>query len=146
MREPNKLLVHQNAHALAVRIDALCAHVSKRRHPGLSDQLVRAAHSVPANIAEGCAHSSRREFARFLQVALASCGEVAYYLTFARDTAAIDPETFVSLDSANREVRRMLASLLRVVRDELTDRDDDDSVAAMQLRRVFHKTTPTAPE
>jgi len=111
---------------------------------------MRAAQSVSANIAEGCAHSSRREFARFLQLALASCGEVAYHLLFARDTKAITHDLFIELDSANREVRRMLASLLRVVRDELTDEDDDPSVAAMQARRLTqpkkHAPPPTDDE
>ena len=136
MREPDHLLVHKKALALAVRVQLFAARIPKRRYPGLSDQLVRAAQSVPTNIAEGCAHSSRREFARFLQFALASCGEVAHHLIFARDTGALTVEQFVDFDSANREVRRMLASLLRVVRDELNDEDDDDSVAGMQARRV----------
>ena len=101
----------------------------------MADQLIRSSLSVAANIAEGCAHSSRREFARFLQLALASCGEVAHHLTFARDTKAITNEQCIELDSANREVRRMLAALLRVVRDGLTDDDDDSSVAALHARR-----------
>ncbi|MEO7361865.1 MAG: four helix bundle protein [Gemmatimonadaceae bacterium] len=145
MREPGKLLVYQKAHALAVLVHALCTRISRRRHPGLSDQLMRASQSVAANIAEGCAHSSRREFARFLQLALASCGEVAYHLVFARDTKAITLEQFAALDSANREVRRMLASLLRVVRDDLTDDDDDPSVAAMQTRRFTRSQKQALP-
>ena len=136
MREPGNLIVYKKALALSVRIFAICTLISKRRYPGLADQLIRASQSVAANIAEGCAHSSRREFARFLQLALASCGEVACHLTFARDTKAITMELFIELNGANREVRRMLASLLRVVRDELTDEDDNPSVSAMQARRT----------
>lgn len=135
MRKPGSLLVHQKAHALAVRIDSLLDRSFRKRHAVLADQLLRAALSVPSNIAEGCGHSSRREFARFIQLALASCAEVAYQLTFARDTSAISRGLFNELDAANREVRRMLASLLRKVRDELSEGDDDGSVAGMQDRR-----------
>ena len=135
MREPHTLLVFEKARALAVLVHAICSDISKRRYPALPDQLMRASNSVPANIAEGCAHSSRREFARFLQLALASCGEAAYHIAFARDTKAITTEHFEQLNGANREVRRMLASLLRVVRDELTEDDDNPSVVAMQARR-----------
>ncbi|MEP6833430.1 MAG: four helix bundle protein [Gemmatimonas sp.] len=118
-----------------MRIDGVWAQKTKRRRADLVDQLTRAANSVSSNLAEGCAHSSRREFARFVQMSLASCGEVAHHLKFARDTRAISIELFADLESACREVRRMLASLLRKVRDELTETDDDESIAAMQSRR-----------
>ena len=42
----------------------------------LRDQLTRAAMSVPADIVEGSAHTSPREFARFVQYALASASEL----------------------------------------------------------------------
>ncbi|MEO7997447.1 MAG: hypothetical protein ABI852_08385, partial [Gemmatimonadaceae bacterium] len=59
----------------------------------------------------------------------------------ATDVKALTPEQNAELLGANTEIRRMLASLLRRVRDDLTDDDDDDSVAAMQRRR-----TPRLPK
>jgi four helix bundle protein len=136
MRDPNNYTVFIKAHALALRLASITALAPIRRQPGLSQQLRRASNSVPANIAEGCAHSSQREFARFLQHALASAGEVGYHLKFAADVNAITPQEDAELRGANTEIRRMLASLLRKVRDDLTDDDDDTTVAAMQRRRT----------
>jgi hypothetical protein len=54
MQDFRRLLGWQKAHKLTLEV---CAFAATLRHPGeycLRDQIVRAAISVPANIAEGC--------------------------------------------------------------------------------------------
>ena len=121
MRSMTNLRVFHRAHDLAVRIATVTSEILPRPHPGLASQLRRAAASVPANIAEGCGHSSRYEFARFLQLALASNVETEYHLQFARDVNAISVAQHSELSAESNAVRRMLASLLRKVRDELSE-------------------------
>lgn len=125
MRDFNDLLVFQRAHHVTVRLHAISAAISTRKYPGLASQLRRSAQSVPANIAEGCGHSSRREFARFLQLALASNVETNYHIKFAVDIKAIAVDEHAEINAANNEVRRMLASLLRRVREELSPEDGE---------------------
>src|SRR6266511_1044102 len=54
-----------------------------RRHPGLRDQLERAALSVSNNIAEGFERGTTNELLAFLYIARGSAGEVRSMLTLA---------------------------------------------------------------
>ena len=56
----------------------------------LKDQLMRAASSVPLNLAEGSAKSSVKDRLRFYRIALASFREVQAVLDLCRDSALQD--------------------------------------------------------
>ena len=81
----------------------------------LSDQMTRAAMSVPANIVEGSAHTSPREFARFLQYALASVSELEGHVQLARDLQFITEPDFTMLLGNIVDVRKMLHGLLKTL-------------------------------
>ena len=82
----------------------------------LSDQLTRAALSVPANIIEGSAHTSPREFARFVQYALASVSELEGHAQLARDLQLISEQDLKFLLCGIVDVRKMLHGLLKALR------------------------------
>src|SRR5690348_6525884 len=90
--------------------------MKRGEYPGLVSQLRRAAASIPTNIAEGCGHSTRREFARFLQMAMASASELEYHLLLAVDLGLLQRRDYEALDAAVTEVKRMLTALIRRVR------------------------------
>ncbi len=56
---------------------------------GLTTQMRRAAVSIPSNIAEGAARSSRREFAQFLSVAKGSLSELETQLLISSELGFI---------------------------------------------------------
>ena len=85
---------------------------------GLASQVRRAALSIPANIAEGAGRSSDRDFAKFLQIAIASATELEYHLEFAVDAGLIARAEFVARQRDIVEVRRMLVGLTRRLRTD----------------------------
>jgi len=65
----------------------------------LTSQLIRAAYSIPANIAEGMGKYSRKELIQFLIISRGSAEEVKYYLILAKDLKYINDETFEKLNN-----------------------------------------------
>lgn len=64
---------------------------------GLTNQLRRAAISIPSNIAEGSSRKSNKDFARFLQITLGSAFEIETQLLIASDLKFISVEDLESL-------------------------------------------------
>jgi four helix bundle protein len=116
-----KLRVWQAAQALAIEAHRVAARMRGSGSRALCDQLIRAAMSVPANIVEGSAHTSPREFARFLQYALASASETEGHLRLARDLQFVDEKNFTTLLVRIINARRMLHGLLKTVRARRSD-------------------------
>jgi four helix bundle protein len=78
---------------------------------GLTSQLRRAAVSVPANIAEGAARKSRKEFLHFLSNAQGSASEVETELLIASRLGFLGDKEYGDLRAALDEIGRMLTGL-----------------------------------
>jgi four helix bundle protein len=98
-------------------------HVSKsfprEETYGLTDQLRRAAVSVPANIAEGQGRRSKGEFRQFLGNARGSLLELDTHLELAMRLGYIKPECHAELALKLQEVRRLTNGLLRSLSTDL---------------------------
>src|SRR6202158_121458 len=70
------LIVWQKAMDLVADVDRVTESFPKREIYSLTDQIRRAAVSVPSNIAEGQAHHSHREFRHFLRHSAGSLAEL----------------------------------------------------------------------
>jgi four helix bundle protein len=113
-----KLRVWQEAQAMAIDAHRLTSRMRGASSAPLRDQFRRAAMSVPSNIVEGSAHTSRREFARFLNYALGSVSEVEGHAQLAHDLALMPEKDFTAFLARIVNVRKMLHGLLkRVKRD-----------------------------
>jgi four helix bundle protein len=75
--------------------------------------MLRAAMSVPANIVEGRAQKSDREFARFLRIALGSAIELEYHLVLANDIKAISGSDFQAISGELIDIKKMLTGLIK---------------------------------
>ena len=101
------LLVWQKAHRLVLEAYALTAAFPKQETYGLSQQMRRAAVSIPANIAEGFRRRGKADKARFMNMAEGSVEECRYYLILARDLAYADTQ---GLTASLEEVSRLLSA------------------------------------
>ena len=113
MADFKKLRVWQAAQELAVHAHRVTSRMRGTRSATLSDQLTRAAISVPTNIVEGSAHESPREFIRFLRYALASVTEVEGHVRLAADLGMLTEQDITALLTQVEDVRKMLYGLLK---------------------------------
>lgn len=83
----------------------------KREHFALCQQLTRAAVSITANIAEGSAKASNKEFSRFIEISFGSLCEVIAELYVALDRGYIEQSDFDVLYSKSERIGMMLSKL-----------------------------------
>lgn len=73
------------------------------------------AESVARNIVEGCGATTRKEFARFLDIGIKSTCELEYQLQLVKDCGVLHHKVWKSLTDETVEVRRMLCGLRRAL-------------------------------
>ncbi len=105
------LKVWAKSHALVLAVYQATAAFPTEEQYGLTNQIRRAASSIPANVAEGCGRGTDGELVRFVRIALGSANELEYHLILAADLGLLPPATQQTLDGELSEVRRMLARL-----------------------------------
>ena len=113
MQDYRKLHVWQKAHKLTLNSYEVSAYLQKPEAWPLRDQLLRAAISIPSNIAEGADRGTDPDFRRFLWHSLGSCNELEYDLLLARDLGFLRRDLHSQLSTQLEEVRRMLAGLVQ---------------------------------
>ena len=104
---------------LVTEIYVMTRNFPREERYALGSQMQRAAVSVPANIAEGHARFSRKEFLHFLSISLGSLAELDTHLTIAHKLDYI-PEDLVKstanlMDSLGRRIRNLQKSLQKKV-------------------------------
>ena len=111
------LIVWQKAMELAAIAYRLAKSMPRTEEYRLTSQLVRAAASVPANIAEGHSRGTRKDYANFISIARGSLAETETFLLLAVDVDLLPVETVQPAIEKGRESSRMLTSLLNKLRE-----------------------------
>ena len=115
MQDYRKLLVWQKSHRLALTTYELPAYLSKPEAWPLRDQVLRAAISIPSNIAEGAGRGSDPDFCRFLWHSMGSCNELEYQILLASDLKFIPSAIYTRLGNDVSEVRKMLTGFIKTL-------------------------------
>lgn len=111
MGDFTKLVVWNKSMDLVVIIYELSANLPKQEMFALSDQMKRAAVSIPSNIAEGQSRISDNEFRHFLMIARGSGAELETQLRLCVRLGYFKDKDIQSAYVLLQEIQKMLAGL-----------------------------------
>ena len=112
-RAHKKLDVWKMSMQLTKEIYVVTSRYPRDEQYGIVSQMRRAATSVPANIAEGAARRSTREFLQFLSIAGGSLSELDTFLDLSFMLGYINEEDKLRIDAIVANVGKTLAGLMR---------------------------------
>jgi len=114
MKTHKDLDVWKESLELVTQIYELTKRFPKDEIYGLTSQIRRSAVSIPANIAEGAARNSKKEFIQFLHIGLGSLAELETELIIAKNLNYLndnDDNIFIKLDIIGKMLTGLIKSL-----------------------------------
>ena len=120
MRPHEKLEVWSLAMDFVVEVYRPTESFPKEEKFGLTSQIRRAAVSVPANIAEGAARQSGKEFLHFLSNAQGSASELETELTIAHRLDYLSQSRYAEMLSRLDKIGRLLTGLSQHLKRKAT--------------------------
>jgi len=115
-----ELIVWQKAIVLVETVYRATEGFPKTEIYALTNQIRRAAVSIPSNIAEGQGRNSTRDFLHFLSVAQGSLMELETQITIATRLGYLEASQEESLLTSTAEISRMLSGLKSSLNKKLT--------------------------
>lgn len=85
---------------------------------GLTSQIRRCAVSIPSNIAEGSARTTKKDFSHFLAIALGSAAELETQLIISRNLGFLQDAVLDDLVLELTSIRRMTLGLRKSINKE----------------------------
>jgi four helix bundle protein len=116
------LVVWQKAMEMVTEVYKLTDNFPQREVYSLTNQIRRAAVSVPSNIAEGQAHHNNREFVHFLRHSSGSLAELETQLHIAENLGYTDATSTAKILLRVHEVGRILNGLIGSIREQIDPR------------------------
>ena len=114
MEKPHKRLeAWKQSMDLVIEIYRTTGNFPSQEIYGLTNQIRRAAVSVPSNIAEGAARQTKKEFSNYLHMAQGSLSELDTQIELARRLGYLDAKSWDTLDSRMKQIDKMISGLIR---------------------------------
>ena len=108
-----ELIVWQKAMELATEVYHIVRLLPKEETYALSDQMRRAAVSIPSNIAEGHSRNSIKEYIQFLSIAKGSNAELQTQCLLCVSLQMMTSEKITAVLTLSDEVGKMLNTLIK---------------------------------
>ena len=108
------LEVFQRAYKASLQIHNLSLQMPKQEQfNGIADQIRRASKGICANVAEGFGkqYLSKKEFLRYLTIAIGSANEMRVWLRYAYDLGYLEESNWTYLKQEYVEIAKMLSGL-----------------------------------
>jgi four helix bundle protein len=83
---------------------------------GITNQMRRAAVSIPSNIAEGASRKSNKDFCRFLEIAMGSCYELETQLLISNDIGFLGDESLENLTNELQKIIMMTSKFISTLK------------------------------
>lgn len=112
MRPHKKLEVWKKSIDFVTKIYKMTESFPDNEKFGLISQIRRSAVSIPSNISEGAARSSKKEFMQFLSIAQGSTSELETQLIISSNLGYLKNEDMCLLDELD-EISRMIIGLIK---------------------------------
>lgn len=108
--------VWQDSHQLTLEVYRITKAFPKDELFALTNQLRRAAVSVPSNLAEGFNRLSLKEKIQFYSISLGSLSEVQSQIMLAKDLGYMSKEELMKLLVSSESIHKQLVGLIKSLR------------------------------
>ena len=113
-----KLDVWKNSIELTVDIYRFTNNFPKEEIYGVTNQMRRAAVSIPSNIAEGAARQTKKEFINFLHIAQGSLSELDTQLIITKRLDFISDKIYTEMADKIETISKMITGLIKSLKCE----------------------------
>ena len=114
MEKPHKKLeAWKQSMDLAIEVYGATKAFPNQEMYGLTNQIRRAAVSIPSNVAEGAARQTKREFSNYLHIAQGSLSELDTQIELARRLNYLDEKVQNAFDERMERIDKMITGPIR---------------------------------
>jgi four helix bundle protein len=118
-RDYRKIAAWERSHHLTLDVYRFTKGFPTEERFGLISQMRRAAYGVPSNIAEGSGRDTKRDYLRFLFIALGSLKETEYFLLLACELGYLSESDYIATTERVNASFATLHGLIKAVQKEV---------------------------
>ena len=118
MKSHKDLDVWKRSVVLVTFIYEATKKIPKEEMYGITNQIRKAAVSIPSNIAEGAARNHSKEFIQFLYISLGSISELETQVIISLNLGFLIQDDSIKIQNELTELRRMILGLIRSLKNK----------------------------